>query len=182
MNNAASQSADPLIGQVYNELRKLARHYLAMENPGHTLQPTALVHEAYSKLLEQRLPEWKNKSHFLGIASQIMRRLLVDHARAKHAEKRGGRDERISIEDLGAQEPMQEEGGISVADTLAIHEALEELSLKQPEAAQLVELRYFGGLSIEEASEVMQRSPASLKRDWAFARAWIFKRFQTQAS
>ncbi len=178
MNDADEKGLDPLVAQAYTELRKLARHYLSMERPGHTLQPTALVHEAYSKLLEQRLPEWKNKSHFLGIAAQMMRRILVDHARAKHAEKRGGDDERVSLEDLGAEEPIQDEGQISMGDVLAIHEVLEELALKHPAEAQVVELRYFGGLSIEEASEVTGRSPASVKRDWAFARAWMFKKLK----
>lgn len=159
---------DKLIPLVYGELRRLASNYLRRERQGHTLQPTALVNEAYLRLVDQRSANWQNRAQFYGIAAQLMRRILVDHARLKHAEKRGGSElERISI--TSAE-------GLSVKpdlDVLALHEALEALATLDPQQERIVELKFFGGLSIEETAEVMKLGHATVERDWKMARAWL---------
>ncbi len=157
-----------LMPLVYRELRRLAGHYLRDERIGHTLQPTALVHEAYLRLVDQNRADWQNRAQFMGVAAQLMRRILVDYARERAAAKRGGGAVRIDEEgfDLGAT-PQQSE------EVLAVDEALVRLSEMDPQQAQIVEMRYFGGLSVEEAAEALGISPRTVKRDWAMAKAWL---------
>ena len=149
------QALDKLMPLVYSELRRLARNYLKRERPGHTLQPTALVNEAYLKLIDQRKAKWQNRAQFYGVAAQLMRRILVDHARQHQAAKRGGsHQQRLSITSagqLGGKELATE----PAIDLLALHEALEELAAFDPPQGRIVELKFFGGLSIEETAEVM---------------------------
>jgi len=164
-DKAALEALMPL---VYKELRRLASNYLRKERPGHTLQPTALVNEAYLKLIDQRVSKWQNRAHFYGIAAQLMRRILVEHARLKHAEKRGGAaQERLSITSAGELSTKPD------LDLLALHEALEELARVDPQQSRIVELKFFGGLSIEETAEVLGLGHATVERDWKMARAWL---------
>lgn len=169
-DETALESLMPL---VYGELRRLANNYLRSERPGHTLQPTALVNEAYLRLVDQKNSRWQNRAHFYGIAAKLMRRILVDHARLKHAEKRGGANQqRLSItsaEGLTAKTDF---------DVLALHEALEELAALDPQQSRVVELKFFGGLSIEETAEVMRLGHATVERDWKMARAWLRRKLE----
>jgi RNA polymerase sigma factor (TIGR02999 family) len=152
---------------VYEELRKLARLYMAKERSGQTLQATALVNEAYLKLAHEKAHYWKNKSHFCAIAAGAMREILVEKARARAALKRGGSRVRVSLEEGAA---ATEEKSV---DLLALNEALEQLARMDEVLAQIVELRYFGGLTIEEAANCLQSSPATIKRGWSMAKAWL---------
>ena len=162
------QALEDLMPMVYNELRRLANNYLRKEHPGHTLQPTALVNEAYLRLVDQKDIRWQNRAQFYGIAAKVMRRVLVDHARAKHADKRGGADQqRLSINNAG-EIPSKPD-----LDLLALHEALEELAVLDPQQSRIVVLKFFGGLSIEEIAEVMESGHATVERDWKMARAWL---------
>lgn len=163
-----SDALENLLPAVYQELRKLAQSYMRKENSSHTLQPTALVHEAYFKLVDQKNVEWQNRSHFFGIAAQAMRRILIDHARVKHADKRGGDNTRVSFE-----EQIHSTNTDGEPDLLALNDALEKLAELDARQAKVVELRYFGGLGIEEIAEVLQTSPATVKRDWTMAKAWL---------
>jgi RNA polymerase sigma-70 factor, ECF subfamily len=168
------QSAlDELMPLVYEELRRLASAYLRRERAGHTLQPTALVNEAYLKLVGQRSAHWQNRAQFYGIAAQLMRRILVDHARVKYAEKRGGAEQqRLSI--TSAQ-------GLSTKpnlDVLALNEALDELATLDPQQSRIVELKFFAGLSIEETAEIMGLGHATVERDWKMARAWLRRKLE----
>lgn len=164
-------AADRLIPVVYEELRRQAARAMRREGHEHTLQTTALVHEAYLRLVDQQRVQWRNRAHFFGIAAEVMRRVLVDHARARHAAKRGGGAQRVTFDDaLGVSSDGDESGD---ADVLALHEALERLALFDPDQARLVELRYFGGLNIEESADALGVSPATVKREWALARAWL---------
>jgi len=164
-DQAALEKLMPL---VYSELRKLAGNYLRRERQGHTLQPTALVNEAYLKLIDQRNAKWQNRAQFFGVAAQLMRRILVDHARAHQAAKRGGSDqERLSI--TSAERIVKQ----PEVDLLALHEALEELATLDAQQERIVELRFFGGLSIEETAEVLAIGHATVERDWkAKATVW----------
>jgi RNA polymerase sigma factor (TIGR02999 family) len=157
---------------IYRELRLLAAHYLRNERREHTWQPTALVHEVYLRLIESEPVAWQNRAHFFAVAAQQMRRLLVDHARARLAEKRGGRGVRISVKDVADRAWRQED------DVLAVDEALCRLNDLDSRAAQAVELRFFGGLDERETAEVLGISIATLKRDWVFARAWLFQQLR----
>ena len=169
-DEAALEDLMPL---VYNELRRLANNYLRRERPGHTLQPTALVNEAYLKLVDQKNTRWQNRAQFYGIAAQLMRRILVDHARLRHAEKRGGAEQqRLSITSAGDLAIKPD------LDVLALHEALEELATIDPQQSRIVELKFFGGLSIEETAEVMRLGHATVERDWKMARAWLRRRLE----
>jgi RNA polymerase sigma-70 factor, ECF subfamily len=167
-----------LMPLVYGELRRQAANYLRRERVGHTLQPTALVNEAYLKLIDQKNARWQNRAQFFGVAAQLMRRILVDHARAHQAEKRGGADqERLSITSagqLGAGQLAPE----PAIDLLALHEALNELAEIDPQQSRIVELKFFGGLSIEETTEVLGVSHATVERDWKMARAWLRRRLE----
>lgn len=164
-------AGERLVDAVYGELRRQAARAMRHESPSHTLQTTALVHEAYLRLIDQRHVEWRNRAHFFGVAAQLMRRILVDHARARLAAKRGGDAERLSIGDV---EPADVSGeSAQDVDVLALHEALERLAVLDPEQERLVELRYFSGMTIEETAEALGISPATVKREWAVARAWL---------
>ena len=160
---------EALLPVVYAELRSQADRALRREAVGHTLQPTALVHEAYLRLVDQSRVPWQNRAQFFGIAARCMRRVLVDHARARGAAKRGGADVRAALDEEGVAAATDEPAPMVVA----VHEALERLAVLDPEQARLVELRYFGGLTIEETAEALAISPATVKREWAVARAWL---------
>jgi RNA polymerase sigma-70 factor (ECF subfamily) len=161
-------AADELLPAIYEELHRQAERAMRRESSEHTLQATALVHEAYLRLIDQKRVAWQNRAHFFGIAAQVMRRVLVDHARGRHAAKRGG-DNRQRITLSGVEQPVPD-GEI---DVLALHEALDRLAALDPDQARLVELRYFAGLTIEETAEALKISPATVKREWATARAWL---------
>jgi len=164
---------DKLMPIVYSELRRLASNYLRRERANHTLQPTALVNEAYLKLIDQKSARWQNRAQFYGIAAQLMRRILVDHARQHNAAKRGGSDQlRLSITSAGnlATKPN--------LDVLSLHEALEELATLDPQQGRIVELKFFGGLSIEETGEVLGVGHATVERDWKMARAWLRRKLE----
>lgn len=170
-----AEAFDALMPVVYDELRKLADHYLRSERPDHTLQPTALVHEAYLRLAGIRDMELRGRAHFYGAAAQVMRRVLVDHARQHRSLKRGGAAARVPFD-----EAMDTPIG-SATDFAALDEALSALEAIAPDRARVVELRYFGGLSIEETAAYLDVAPATVKRHWAFARAWLFKRLTESA-
>ena len=166
---------EALMPLVYAELRRLAAHYLKGERPGQTLQPTALVHEAYLKLLKDRPERWQNRAHFCAIAAHAMRQILIERARARDALKRGGGQPRVTFDEgLSAAAPAADQS----IDMLALDAALDRLAALDPGQARIVELRFFGGLSIEETAETMQISPATVKRHWAAARAWLAKELE----
>ncbi len=153
--------------RMYGDLRELAASYLLRERPGHTLQPTALVHEAYLRLLGQREIDWENRAQVLGIAAQMMRRILVNHAEARNAAKRGGGVERLPLE------AALEQSSGRHASLLALDEALSDLEAMDPRQGQIVELRFFGGLTVEEVAEVLKISEATVNREWASAKLWL---------
>ena|SRR4029079_16918886 len=160
---------DQILPHIYDELRRLAGSYLRRERQDHTLQPTALVHEAYMKLIDQRQVKWQNRAHFFGIAAQVMRRILMDHARKHKAEKRGGDADKLPLED-----EILVVSTNSSDQLLALDEALRSLAELDPQKAKIVELRYFGGLSIEETAEVMGVSVPTINRQWRTAKAWLY--------
>jgi RNA polymerase sigma factor (TIGR02999 family) len=159
---------DELLPAVYGELRRQAERYMRRQPAGHTLQATALVHEAYLRLVDQKHVDWQSRAHFFGVAAKAMRSILVDHARARGAAKRGGGVRHLT---LGSADPAG--GPAPELDVEALDEALTRLAAIDPEKSRLVELRYFGGLSIEETAEVLGISPATLKRQWSTARTWL---------
>jgi RNA polymerase sigma-70 factor, ECF subfamily len=162
-------ASDPLLPIVYAELRRLAASYLRRERPGHTLQPTALVHEAYVRLMDQRQIDWSNRAQFMGLAAVMMRRVLVNHARDRVADKRGGGAEHVPLtlagEGIGAEE----------VNLLDLHDALDRLSESDPRKGKIVELKFFGGLTTDEIAEMLNVSTATVERDWKFARAWLYR-------
>ncbi len=164
------EALDNLLPLVYDELHRQAARYLRRENENHTLQPTALINEAYLKLIDQREVNWKNRTHFFAIAAQAMRRILVDHARTKHREKRGGDDAKLSLDE--ALTFVADERNI---DLIALDEALTRLEIKDKQQTRIVELRYFSGLSLEETAEALNISRTTAARDWAMARAWLHR-------
>ena len=166
-----ASALDRLMPLVYDELRRLAARQMRRERVNHTLQPTALVNEAYVQLLGQRRASWENRAHFFGAAAAVMRRLLVDHARRKRADKRGGGALNVSLRDAAGAADRGSE-----VDMVALDEALSELAALDPPLARLVEMRYFGGLSVEEAAGVLGCSPATVKRHWKTARIWLRRR------
>jgi RNA polymerase sigma factor (TIGR02999 family) len=166
------QPVDELLPIVYEELRRLAAAYLRRERPGQTLQPTALVHEAYLRLLKDRPDRWQNRAHFCAIAAHSMRQILIDRARARGALKRGGELPRVTLDEALVA------GGEQSIDLVALDDALERLAALDPEQARLVELRFFGGLTIEETAEAMAISPATVKRHWTVARAWLARELE----
>jgi RNA polymerase sigma factor (TIGR02999 family) len=166
------QALEALTPLVYAELRRLARSYMRQERSGHTLQSTALVHEAFLRLIDQKV-QWNSRAHFFGIAAQMMRRILVDHAKAQSAAKRGAGAVRIELDEGLATAPDRD------VDLLALDEALERLTKVDPQRSRIVELRFFGGLSNEESAEVLGVSPATIQRQWAGARAWLFHELNT---
>ncbi len=163
-----SGAAEKLIPLVLNELRALARLQLRRERPGHTLQPTALVHEAYLRLVNDQARDWQNRAHFIGVSASIMRRILIDHARRKQALKRGAGEQAVAqAEDYAAISFEQAD------ELIALNIALDRLEEMNPRQRQVVEMRYFGGLSLEETAEALSVSPITVKRDWIAARAWL---------
>lgn len=165
---------DRVICAVYQELRRMADGYLRREIPGHTLQPTALVHEAWLRLIDQTRVTWQNRAQFFGVAAQVMRRILVDHARSKHREKRGGECIRLPLD-----EAMHLNSERAV-ELIALDDALQSLAEIDPRKSQVVELRYFAGLSVEETADVLQVSPQTVLRDWKLAKAWLFQQVQNR--
>ena len=164
---------DALLPIVYDELRRQARRALQHEAAGHTLQPTALVHEAYLRLVNQHSAAWESRSQFFAVAAQVMRRVLVDHARTRRAAKRGGGARRVTLGDADAVAQTTRSVASSEIDVLALDDALQRLAAIDPQKARLVEVRYFGGLSIPEAAVVLGVSPATVGREWASARLWL---------
>ena len=164
-NQAAQEKLVPL---VYDQLKRLARRYMRRERAGHTLQTTALVHEAYLKLVGQHSPHWQGRAQFYGTAAQLMRRILIDHARRHLREKRGGSQVILPLEEGLAFTPEHSE------DLLKLDEALDRLSKLDPRQSRIVELRFFGGLSVEETSRFLNVSPITVKRDWAVAKVWLY--------
>lgn len=163
---------DALLAALYDDLHRLAQKHLRSERPDHTLQPTALVHEAYLRLVDQRSTTWTDRLHFFAVASRVIRRILVDHARADLALKRGGGRTRIPLDDVDLG------GGERELDMLALDEALEELTALDAQQAQVVELRFFGGLTVPEVATVLSTSPRTVDRDWQCARAWLYCRLR----
>jgi RNA polymerase sigma-70 factor, ECF subfamily len=161
-------AASKLIPVVYDELRRLAGSYMRRERVDHTLQATALVHEAYLKLVEQRSVDWQSRAHFFGVAAQLMRRILIDYARGHSRQKRGGDDQKVSLDEALIFSEQQAD------ELLAVDDSLNQLAKIDPRQAKVVEMRFFGGLSIEEAAEVLGVSPKTVKRDWSVAKAWLY--------
>ncbi len=173
--NGDQQALEQVFPLVYNELRRLASSYLRREREDHTLQPTALVHEAYLRLLGQNV-EWQNRAHFLGIAAQMMRRILVDHARQHQAEKRGSGGVKIALDDVDAINLSEERA----TDLIALDDALTALAEFDPQKSRMVELRYFAGLSVEETAQVLGISSATFVRQWKTTRAWLYREITKQ--
>ena len=167
-SNGKAIAVDALLPIVYDELKRLASNYLRRERSNHTLQPTALVHEAYIRMIDQTRVNWQNRAHFFGIAANVMRRILVDHARQRNAEKRGAEFQKFSLD-----ENVDKAVELS-SEMVALDDALKELAKVDPNNARLVELRYFGGLTFEETAEVMNVSVITAKRHWRVARAWLY--------
>src|ERR1051325_527714 len=165
--NGDPATHDVLMSAVYEELHRLAHQYMRKERPGHTLQTSALVNEAFVKLVDQRDVEWQNRAHFFGIAAQMMRRILVDHARARQSAKRGGTSRPLSLDEALIVSDERS------AEVIALDEALQELVRFDERKSRIVELRFFGGLSIDETAEVLSVSPGTVMRDWTLAKAWL---------
>lgn len=166
--NGDQAALDQLMLLVYDELHRLAKRYLSHERRNHTLQPTALVNEAYLRLAGQQQIEWQSRAHFFGIAAQVMRHLLVDHARARQFAKRGGGAQQITLDETSAVQPE------ATVDILALNESLERLAEFDKRKARIVELRYFGGLGTDETAEVLGLSAITIKREWLKAKAWLY--------
>ncbi len=163
-----AKAADELLPLVYEELRKLAAHKMASEAPGQTLQPTALVHEAWLRLVGSENPKFEGRAHFFGAAAEAMRRILIDRARRKHAQRHGGSQQRVNVEDIEISAVTEDH------QLLAVNEALDKLAARDTAKAQLVKLRYFVGLTIEEAAQMLGISEPTAKRWWTYARAWLY--------
>jgi RNA polymerase sigma-70 factor, ECF subfamily len=161
------EAASELIPMVYDELRRLAEGYMRRERGNHTLQATALVHEAYLKLVEQRSVDWRSRAHFFGIAAQVMRRILVDHARGHLRGKRGAGLQEVPLDDALVFAPEQS------LELVKLDEALERLTKLDPRQGKIVELRFFGGLTVEQTADLLEISPKTVKRDWSIAKAWL---------
>ena len=168
-NKGDAEAREALMPLVYNELRKLAASHLRRERNDHTLQPTALVHEVYLRLAEQKNVQWQDKSHFFGVTAQLMRRILVDHARSHMADKRGSGLPKVPLNEAIAMSREQP------AELLALDESLTRLASTDPQQSRIVELRVFAGLTIEQTAEVLGISPATVKRDWNLAKAWLLR-------
>jgi RNA polymerase sigma factor (TIGR02999 family) len=168
-SNGDEAALDKLLPLVNAELRRLAARYMRREPPGHTLQTSALVNEAYLRLVDQRHVRWQNRTHFFGIAAQLMRRILIDHARSHHYAKRGGGALKVSLDEAAAATEARS------AELLAVDEALEKLTALDARKGRIVELRFFGGLSLEETAEVMGISSPTVQREWRAAKAWLHR-------
>ena len=175
-SNGDKNARDQLMTIVYQELHRLAHYYMKRESPGHTLQTSALVNEAFVRLVDQRNVQWQNRAHFFGIAAQTMRRILVDYARQLRAVKRGGGAPTMSLDEALI---ISEERS---AEVIELHEALEKLVEFDPRKSQIVELRFFGGLSIDETAEVLAVSPGTVMRDWTLAKAWLRREMTNNSS
>jgi RNA polymerase sigma factor (TIGR02999 family) len=171
-NKAALEKLMPL---VYDELRRLAHYYMRREHPGHTLQTTALVNEAYFRLVDQKHVHWQNRAHFFAISAQLMRRILVDHARSHQYAKRGGGALKVSLDDVGVVAQEQ------AADLVALDDALRNLAAIDERKGRIVELRFFGGLSAEETAEALKISPRTVMREWSMAKAWLYSEISHEA-
>jgi RNA polymerase sigma factor (TIGR02999 family) len=163
---ATAQDRDQMLSLVYDELRRLARAFLARERPDHTLQATALVHEAYLRLIDQRQVDWMNRAQFVGMAAVMMRRILVNYARGRTANKRGGDAERVSLSLAHIDD--------APVDLIALHDALDALGAIDARKSRIVELKFFGGLTTAEMAAVLELSPATIEREWSFSRAWLY--------
>jgi RNA polymerase sigma factor (TIGR02999 family) len=174
---------DRLLPMIHGELRRIAAGQLCGERQQHTLAPTALVNELYLRLVDQRRASWNNRAHFYGVAAQLMRRILVDHARSRQADKRGGSVTRVSLDDLmddgAVPHAADGRGDAAAADVLAVDQALERLTVLDPDQARIIELRFFAGLTVEETAHVLQRSPRTVKREWRLARAWLYRELRS---
>jgi RNA polymerase sigma factor (TIGR02999 family) len=168
-SNGDQAALEKLMPIVYGELRRLAKSYLRHERPDHTLQPTALVHEAYLRLIDQSAVTWQNRAHFFGIAAEMIRRVLVNHAVARQAEKRGGPVPKLSLDK--AVDFFQRQD----LNLVALDHALTGLALVDPQQSRIVELRFFGGLTIEETAEILRLSPSTIKREWSVAKLWLLR-------
>jgi RNA polymerase sigma factor (TIGR02999 family) len=168
------EALNKLMPLVYDELRRLAKRYLRHERPGHTLQTTALVHEAYLKLVDQKKASWQNRVQFFATAAKVMRHILVDHARSRRAYKRGGDYCRLSLDEAVISSEEKD------ADLLTLNEALDSLAVLDPQQGRVVELRVFGGLTVEETAEALGVSPRTVKREWSMARAWLHRQIKNQ--
>jgi RNA polymerase sigma factor (TIGR02999 family) len=168
-DNAALAELTPL---VYEELRRLAHHYMEGERSDHTLQTTALVNEAYLRLADQTNPNWQSRAHFVAVAARVMRQILVNYAKSNRAQKRGGGGARIELDEAAILSPEQSK------EIVDLHEALERLGTLNPRKAQVVELKYFGGLNHDEIAEVMKISTMTVRRDWMFAKTWLYDELQ----
>lgn len=173
--NGDEAARDRLIPLVYDELHRMAHQYMNRERPGHTLQTSALVNEAFMKLVDQRHVRWQNRAHFFGIAAQMMRRILVDYARSRHYQKRGGEARQVELDE--AMIVSQERA----ADVIALDEALKSLAEFDRRKSQIVELRFFGGLSIDETAKLLKVSPGTVMKDWTLAKAWLRKEMMNPA-
>ena len=162
-----------LLPMIYDECRQIASRQLRHEHREHTLDPTALVHEAYLRLVDQRNATWENRAQFFGVVAQVMRRILVDYARARYAKKRGGSTVLVSLEAAAA-----ESSDPQAVDIVAIDEALGRLAARDPDQVRIIELRFFAGLSVEETAHVLARSPRTIKREWRLAKAWLYQELQ----
>jgi RNA polymerase sigma factor (TIGR02999 family) len=167
------RALDAVLPLVYDELRRLAHHHLRNERPDHTLQSTALVHEAYFRLVAQDFPEWESRAHFFAIAAQLMRQILVDYARRRRAGKRGAGQGTLPLEDVSQLSPGKDPG--KDIDVVVLDDALKALAELDPRKAKVVELRFFGGLTFAETAEVLDVSPVTVSRDWSTARAWLHR-------
>jgi RNA polymerase sigma factor (TIGR02999 family) len=171
----SNEALEALMPLVYRELKRLAASYLRRERPDHTLQSAALVNEAYLRLIDQNRTRWQNKAHFYGIAAQMMRRILADHARGHNAAKRGAGMPELELDEAVAQTQARS------VDLLGLEEALQKLEKLDPQQGRIVELRFFSGLSIEDTANILAISPATVKRDWAAARAWLFREMNARS-
>lgn len=172
-SNGDQAALDRLMPLVYGELRSMAKRFMARQSPGHTLQTTALINEAFIKLVGQQDKQWQNRAHFFGVAAQAMRHILVDYARSRQYAKRGGGEQVISLDEALT---VSEE---RAAELVALDDALKELAKVDRRKSQVVELRYFGGLSVEETAEVLKVSPVTVMRDWSMAKAWLHRELGT---
>jgi len=168
-SNGRQDAVEPLFPLVYEELRRLAHRYMRRERPGHTLQTTAVVHEAYLRLIDQNHVQWQNRAHFFAIAAQMMRRILITHAQSHAYAKRGGGALKVSLDEAAVLSPAR------AGELIALDEALKSLAVIDVRRSQVVELRFFGGLSNEEIAEVLKISPNTVTRDWNVARAWLYR-------
>ena len=168
-SNGDRAALDKLLPVVEEELRRLAHRYMSRERAGHTLQTTALVNEAFVRLVNRRNVQWQNRAHFFGIAAQLMRTILVDHARSHAAVKRGGGAHKFELDEAMVVSQQK------AAEVLALDDALKQLALIDPQQSRIVELRFFGGLTVEETAEVLHLSPATIKREWSTAKAWLYR-------